>query len=273
MEKAPRKKLINTSSGIPYGKTADEEFRDVMNLRLQAIADKSCCDFHLSSAMYVDGIRLACCAGTGSTCKIKELNFLMGERKKLCQQVDKLRGDWSALTSRYREKRQELVETKNFIAQLERRCLDLERRNAELEHDHSFRVDPNLGTFHTQGPDPFHLRQTFEAPKEEPRVTNVYNNILNVNFVGNDVIQSQGVKLLKDACARINMFEAAASLLEENPTPANARLLELKDTKPKEFKRVVIENLKPFVELVPEELKDDVYQGLSGVIASLGGVD
>lgn len=247
--------------------TADEQFTVMMGLRLQTIEDKACCDCHSSSPMYIDGHRLACCAGSGVTCKITELKFLMAERKRLADHNDQLISENERMMV-------ELRECKSQLAQAHREIADLQTQNNEMEYnlnckrsraenDSSFGGDFKgwSGAFPVVPYEPFP-----QVQKTAATVVHYHNttNVMNINFVGNEIIRRHGVKLLTDACKPGgNFLGAVTDLLEKNPTPENLKLLQLKTVDPKAFQKAVVETVKPLVPEVPEEMRTKIQQGLT----------
>jgi hypothetical protein len=263
--------MKSSSREKPPRLSADEQFSMIMQLRLQTIKDKACCESHQSTPMHIDGYRLACCAGTGVTCKIKEIQFLMEERKRLASHNDQLISENKRMIV-------ELRECKSQFAQAHKEIADLQAQNNEMEYhlnckrsradnDSSFGGDFKgwSGAFPVVPYEPFP-----QVQKTAATVVHYHNttNVMNINFVGNEIIRRHGVKLLTDACKPGgNFLGAVTDLLEENPTPENVKLLQLKAVDPQAFQQAVVETVKPLVPDVPEEMRAKIQQGLTASAA------
>lgn len=240
--KTPAERRTYMSSIAP---TEDEKFRKIMDSRLQTIEEKACCDGHSSSPMYVGTQRLACCAGSGSSCKIKELQFLVQERKRLGELADENRLDHSELQTQNFELKRQLAAANKEIG-------DLQEQNNRLENNST------------------HKRARPENPAFEPfsqaaKVVHIHNttNIMNVTFIGSDTLRKNAVDLLVAACKPGgDLLGSVSRVLQANPTPENLKLLELKKVNPAAFQDAVVDNLSPLIPAVPEEFRAKVVSGL-----------
>lgn len=244
--------------------TALDEFNEKMEIRLQTIKDKACCDGHLSTPMYVDGIRLACCGGSGSTCKIKELDFVTKELQKSFIVRDRLRDDLCKVAGQARHLKRNYDGARQQLEELQQRYARLEERNRQLEEDLSFQIKPTVKRNRVDEEFLFNGRHfrapAAPAPMQIPNFTinNTINNYLHIQIMKNNDICKNGVKLLMDACKGIGLFDAAAALLQNNQSSANNALLLLKASDVSAYQASVIESLKPCVSQLPAEEKKQV---------------
>lgn len=231
----------------------EEKFKKVMKLRLQRIGEKACCDDHNSAPMYVGDQRLACCAGSGSSCKIKELQFLAAERKRVSELAYKYRVDYAKLVLRHLELERQLARAHEEIG-------DLQEKNSQLEDQldsKRVKIDESLYA-------PYDIFPPMR--KIEPTtVVNIHNttNIMNVNFIGSETIRKKAVDLLVGACKpQGNLIASVIDLLKTEKTPENLKLLELSAADPPAFQNAVVDNLTPSISSVPVELQATVANGL-----------